>query len=143
LEQTFLYRCFDAEGALLYVGISCQALIRFSQHQSAEWSDRVAKITIKKYPDRRSASAAELEAIKSEKPLHNIADGTFPRRRLKSKMSIREILAAKTPPLKPSSEARPSFMDMLRALEAEKASKRAAKATARRIAKLNFPLCAL
>ena len=68
-----LYRHFDADGRLLYVGVSLCALMRLRQHQgSSHWAGSIASITIEKFPDRHSASAAEMRAIEWEKPAHNI-----------------------------------------------------------------------
>src|SRR5438067_656371 len=38
---TQLYRHFDADGTLLYVGISLSALQRLRGHRAAEWIDRI------------------------------------------------------------------------------------------------------
>lgn len=71
---TALYRHFDAEGVLLYVGISMSVFSRTQSHGvCAAWWDRVARIDIERYPDRKSAEEAEREAIKIEGPLHNKA----------------------------------------------------------------------
>lgn len=72
--KTHLYRHFDANGQLLYVGISLSALKRLSQHNSqSRWADQIANVTIETFPTRDSALAAEREAIISERPIHNRA----------------------------------------------------------------------
>ena len=69
-----LYRHWDAEDRLLYVGISLSAVARFQQHkQSAGWFADVAKITIENFPTRELALAAEGKCIRKEKPLYNKA----------------------------------------------------------------------
>lgn len=71
--RTELYRHFDAAGALLYVGISLSTASRLGQHRcGSDWSKKVVKITIERYPTRKSALAAELAAIQTEHPLHNV-----------------------------------------------------------------------
>jgi excisionase family DNA binding protein len=69
----FLYRHFDAEGNLLYVGVSLSAMNRLAQHKDASvWFPRIATVKIKPFPSREKALAAEREAITAEKPLHNV-----------------------------------------------------------------------
>jgi GIY-YIG catalytic domain-containing protein len=73
-EECALYRHFDADGTLLYVGISLSALNRLGQHkQNAEWFDKIARVAIEKFPTRAAALEAEHNAIKEEKPLYNVA----------------------------------------------------------------------
>lgn len=69
-----LYRHFDAEGTLLYVGISLSAVKRLSEHmRGSAWSKSIAKVEISTFPDKKSARQAELAAIETEKPLFNVA----------------------------------------------------------------------
>jgi len=71
--KTNLYRHFDADGKLLYVGISLSAISRLGQHQDhSHWFGSIARVEIVSFPSRADAIAAEREAIKNEKPLHNI-----------------------------------------------------------------------
>jgi hypothetical protein len=73
--RTALYRHYDAEGNLLYVGISLSPISRTSQHaQTAEWFNDVARIDIEWHGDRKSAVDAERAAIRSEDPAFNVAD---------------------------------------------------------------------
>ena len=81
LAPTDLYRHFDADGRLLYVGISLSVVQRLKQHQRSHWSDEIASVTVTKYATRDLALQAEADAIKNEKPLHNVAGGTAPRAR--------------------------------------------------------------
>jgi hypothetical protein len=70
---TCLYRHFDGHGRLLYVGISKRPSARYKQHESqSHWFDDVVRIDIERFPSREAALAAELEAIRTEKPLRNI-----------------------------------------------------------------------
>lgn len=72
-DQTALYRHFDDGGQLLYVGISLNAIGRLVQHrQSSHWANQIAKMTVEYYPTRTEALAAEVKAIREERPLHNI-----------------------------------------------------------------------
>lgn len=74
MEQT-LYRFFDSENRLLYVGITNLWYQRFHQHEKdSGWFASAASCTFTKYPDRESVIAAELEAIQTESPLFNKAN---------------------------------------------------------------------
>lgn len=71
--ETALYRHWDSEGKLLYVGISLSPAYRLSQHKdTAHWFRRIASTTIEWLPSRLLAIAAEREAIKTEAPECNI-----------------------------------------------------------------------
>lgn len=70
---TSLYRHFDSDGALLYVGISMSWPARTKQHvHGSRWFDQVAKVEIERFSTRAAALEAERQAIKSEKPKFNI-----------------------------------------------------------------------
>jgi hypothetical protein len=72
MTQT-LYRFFDAEKRLLYVGISMKPWERFKQHKRQKpWWDDVALITKENYANRSAVANAERLAIKTEKPIYNI-----------------------------------------------------------------------
>jgi hypothetical protein len=70
--MTYLYRHFDAEGRLLYVGISLSAVHRLAQHRASAWFASIATVTIETFPSRAGAAEAERLAIQTEGPLHNI-----------------------------------------------------------------------
>ena len=71
--NTCIYRAFDIDGRLLYVGISLWLINRLSGHRrSAAWFEHVATISIERHETRAAAMAAEAAAIISERPLHNI-----------------------------------------------------------------------
>jgi hypothetical protein len=70
--NTKLYRYFSAGGDLLYVGVSLSALIRLYQRRRAPWVDDVAHIDIEAHASRDAAMRAEAEAIRQEKPKHNV-----------------------------------------------------------------------
>ena len=68
-----LYRHFDAEGKLLYVGVSISALNRLASHQqNSHWFWDISKVEVSKFETRQASLDAETAAIKNEKPLHNI-----------------------------------------------------------------------
>jgi len=77
--MTNLYRHFDAEGNLLYVGISLNAINRLSQHKQASgWFDDIARVDIKTLPSRKEALDAETKAIQTEAPKYNKQKRTPP-----------------------------------------------------------------
>lgn len=81
-QPTSLYRLFDAEGSLLYVGITVHFLQRVQQHSVGQtWWEEVARIEVEHFADRLAAGAAEIHAINTESPRYNIKDVKIPRTR--------------------------------------------------------------
>lgn len=73
--QEVLYRFFDSQGTLLYVGISKEWVSRIKTHEKyADFYSAVAGMTLERFPDRKSVEDAERAAIKSENPLFNRMD---------------------------------------------------------------------
>ncbi len=69
---TALYRYFDAQGRLLYVGISEHLRTRTLAHvRASSWMDFAVRSTIERYPNRGEAEAAERSAIEAGLPLFN------------------------------------------------------------------------
>lgn len=74
LEGTTLYRYFDADGKLLYIGITNHAVLRALQHSRfSRWWPSVRSATFEHYATRDEALAAEAAAITRERPPHNVA----------------------------------------------------------------------
>ena len=70
--KTALYRHYNADGVLLYVGVSLSPMARTSSHSSySEWFDSVARIDIEWHENRLEALKAEKQAIQSELPTQN------------------------------------------------------------------------
>jgi Arm DNA-binding domain len=68
----YLYRHFDPNGELLYVGISLHALNRQDQHfKEAGWRRSIYQIVIEPFETREQALAAEEFAIRNEFPKFN------------------------------------------------------------------------
>jgi len=85
-----LYRHFDKDNNLLYVGVSLNALNRLAQHkQHAHWFNQINRVEIESFETRKEALEAEREAIYSEKPKHNLMRPT-PKRVLKEKTKAQE-----------------------------------------------------
>ena len=75
-EKGYLYRHYDVDSVLLYVGATANPFARTSQHKSrSQWFDRVAKITIE-HCELEELERAEQDAISSEKPLFNYTNKT-------------------------------------------------------------------
>jgi len=74
MSKTTLYRYFDKESQLLYVGITGSLSSRQSQHlKKSVWFYLVATASYEHYELRADALRAESQAIKTENPIHNIA----------------------------------------------------------------------
>ena len=70
----YLYRHFDHNGVLLYVGISLSTVQRLGQHRDhSHWFDAIVRVEIESFETRAAALDAEREAIRAEHPLCNIA----------------------------------------------------------------------
>ena len=68
----FVYRCFDVEGKLLYVGMSENVGRRIKGHKSESgWYGIVSIIQAEKHCDKLAALTAEMIAIIDEKPIYN------------------------------------------------------------------------
>lgn len=69
----YVYRYFNADGRLIYIGCSKNPWTRYRTHRqdSRLWIDEVARGRISVFPDRETALAAEKAAIIAEKPLYN------------------------------------------------------------------------
>ena len=80
-QRTALYRMFDADDVLLYVGISYVVPARMEWHARYQpWWPQVARRIVEWYGNRDLAEAAEKAAIRAEKPRHNVthAGGALP-----------------------------------------------------------------
>ncbi len=68
-----LYRHFDGQDRLLYVGVTANPLQRICDHNAhSPWFLLVARTVYEWHPDRVSAEDAETTAIQTEAPLHNV-----------------------------------------------------------------------
>lgn len=75
-DPTELYRLYNADDRLLYVGIARTIQYRLQTHScrpptgKAWWPD-VAYCTLERFQERYLAEAAERTAIKTERPIYN------------------------------------------------------------------------
>ena len=72
-RRTCVYRTYDHDGTLLYVGISMNPDGRLYQHRKSAWWPLVDEVTIQWFDGREAAKAAERRAIDDEEPLYNVA----------------------------------------------------------------------
>jgi hypothetical protein len=72
-KSTALYRLYDGNNQLLYIGISADPEQRWEGHAlyNSQWWPLVAKKAIEWHDDRHLALAHEYLSIAREKPLHN------------------------------------------------------------------------
>ncbi len=78
-KRCSMYRCFDAEGVLLYVGISLSTIKRLGQHRlNTQWFQSINRVDIEHFDSRRLAADAEIAAIQAERPRHNIKGNVYP-----------------------------------------------------------------
>lgn len=72
-EPTTLYRLYNDNDRLLYVGIARNWARRAVQHsEQKSWWPEVARTALETHPTRDAALDAEREAIKTEHPIHNV-----------------------------------------------------------------------
>ena len=72
-QPTALYRFYDGEDQLIYVGISNSVLRRLAQHSETKvWFGTCSRVTLEHFPDRAAALAAERKAVADENPRENI-----------------------------------------------------------------------
>src|SRR5689334_18376041 len=77
---TTLYRYFDKEGELLYVGITSAWHLRLKGHSArSPWWLRAATVSLTHYQTRAEALAEEARAISHEHPLYNRAHSRLTR----------------------------------------------------------------
>jgi excinuclease UvrABC nuclease subunit len=72
-HQFRLYRHFDADGNLLYIGVSLNAFARLAQHRdSSSWFSEIANVTFQAFETREAVLEAEASAIQAENPKYNV-----------------------------------------------------------------------
>jgi len=78
MKKFCLYRHYDKEGKLLYVGKSTNFSSRLCVHKSkSDWFDDIYSIIIEKFQNGNNLALAEMEAIKMENPINNKAPGRY------------------------------------------------------------------
>jgi predicted GIY-YIG superfamily endonuclease len=72
-RRAAVYRLYDVEGNLLYVGASYNPDRRCEDHRRKPWGSCIARRTEEWHESRQDALAAERRAIREEGPRHNTA----------------------------------------------------------------------
>lgn len=73
VRRTALYRLFNADGQLLYVGIAYDPKSRWYSHvNTSPWWPNVARKEVEWFEHRNAAVTAEMIAVRTEKPIHNV-----------------------------------------------------------------------
>lgn len=68
----YLYRAFDRNNRLLYVGISGKWSERLHQHErESKWMERTDYVKIERFDTRDEVAEAEKRAVVDEKPIYN------------------------------------------------------------------------
>jgi hypothetical protein len=68
-----LYRHFDGDGRLLYVGVSLNVVNRLAQHRSgSRWYNDIKRVDVEPFETREQALNAECKAISEEHPVYNL-----------------------------------------------------------------------
>jgi len=77
-SPTAVYRWYDANDQLLYVGVSFDLGTRFASHRygNDNWQ-QVRRIELEWFDSRRGALEAEARAIATEHPMWNVRHGVF------------------------------------------------------------------
>ena len=72
-EDYVLYRFFDKDEMLLYVGITMNPVGRFKNHRwSKPWWTAISRISMEHFASVDEVKTAERNAIKSEHPIWNV-----------------------------------------------------------------------
>lgn len=71
-RTTALYRYFDGQEVLLYVGITADLAARDNSHiKHSRWMQLTVRSSVERYANRREALDAERAAIETEQPIFN------------------------------------------------------------------------
>lgn len=82
--MNILYRIFDADGALLYVGATTNPALRLDDHsRSQPWWPEVATITLQHCFDWDEMNTEEIRAIREENPKYNDLHSSTAARKLR------------------------------------------------------------
>jgi predicted GIY-YIG superfamily endonuclease len=86
----WVYKCYDAYGGLLYVGITWQAMHRHAEHRvDSSWASQVDVIRIEHFDTRAEALQRELDLIHELNPRYNRL-GAKPRLEL-GELSVEDV----------------------------------------------------
>lgn len=72
-NRNVLYRMFDSDGDLLYVGATTNLGMRIQHHaQTQPWWDEASEIKLQRFDTWEELARAEIKAIQEEDPTYNV-----------------------------------------------------------------------
>ena len=93
-RPTTVYRAFDAQDRLLYVGCTTRWTDRLMQHAGKTWWRDVARVTLVHFEDHQEGLRAEGRAQEDENPVYNIIrNGRRPARPPRAPLTADELAA--------------------------------------------------
>jgi predicted GIY-YIG superfamily endonuclease len=119
MTRAAVYRHYDAQGVLLYVGCSTDPIARTKSHRSkANWFDQVARIDVEWFDSKSDALAAEREQTQALSPRYLPASPDRKRRSAEPQTVLAQYIA--TQPKRPMAEwaddlgvSRPMIYDLM------------------------------
>lgn len=69
---TFVYRCYDADGELLYLGISSNVGRRMGEHRTKPWHRFCARLEVSEPMSARDALRLEYRLVRRMQPIFNV-----------------------------------------------------------------------
>lgn len=73
-SEGFVYRLFDGDGTLLYIGVTNDIGRRWKDHlRGKSWAGRIQDMTVARYATYEAAVEAETKVIAAEYPVFNVA----------------------------------------------------------------------
>jgi predicted GIY-YIG superfamily endonuclease len=77
-ERTAVYRLYDANEVLLYIGMSRDPDKRLEWHKATQaWGSQVCQRSVTWHATREDAALAEVTAISAERPLYNFSNSPY------------------------------------------------------------------
>lgn len=79
-RQCSIYKCFNADGEIIYIGMAYDVGSMIMQHRGNLWFDQVNEVKAEPVKDRYEARKLEKSLIKLHKPKYNYAmayDGNY------------------------------------------------------------------
>lgn len=87
----WVYRIYDAEARLIYVGITSRGIARLDTHaQNGTWGKDVVLVGVEHFPTRADALAREAALIREFRPKHNTV-GSAPLPPAEGLLSVQEV----------------------------------------------------
>ncbi|GGK62107.1 hypothetical protein Sme01_04050 [Sphaerisporangium melleum] len=100
-ERTALYRLYDANDVLLYVGITASPTLRWEQHsRDKRWWPEVTRKEVEWHDSRQRAAAAETAAISADSPAYNVTGMPGRRRDVLARRAISLGIASEAPAIR-------------------------------------------